>query len=80
MEAGVEAGLRFENGPGQLSDELISHVCQGVRPGRPEGHGATWAALESHEQLIICGLRHLRGRVPLQPRRQPSTSTATDTC
>jgi transposase len=52
VEAGTDAGLRVEDGPGQLTDELIGAVCQAVRPARPEGHGAAWEALEPHEQLI----------------------------
>jgi transposase len=52
VEAGTAAGLRAEDGPDQLTDELIGAVCQAVRPARPEGHGAAWEALLPHEKLI----------------------------
>jgi transposase len=48
----VEAGLVRDGGEEQLSDELVGVVCERVRPHRPDGHGAGWAALRAnHEQL-----------------------------
>ena len=52
VAAGVEAGLVRDGGEDQLSDELIGVVCERVRPHRPDGHGAGWAALKAnHDQL-----------------------------
>jgi transposase len=52
VAAAVEAGLVREGGEEQLGDELIGVVCEGVRPHRPDGHGAGWAALKAqHDQL-----------------------------
>jgi hypothetical protein len=52
VEAAEDSGLRAEDGPEQLSDELVGLVCQAVRPVRPTGHGSAWASLEPHEELI----------------------------
>jgi len=38
--------------PGQLTDELIGGVCEAVRPARPNGHGAAWELLSSHQADI----------------------------
>ena len=52
VTAGMEAGLVREAGEEQLSDVLIGVVCERVRPHRPAGHGAAWAALvANHSQL-----------------------------
>ncbi|MDC8997459.1 hypothetical protein PR371_26275 [Mycobacterium marinum] len=37
----------------QLTDELIGAVIEAVRPGRPDGHGATWELLRAnHDQIV----------------------------
>jgi hypothetical protein len=52
VEAAVAAGLVREDGPGQLSDELVGQVVQAVRPARPGGHGLGWEALAGrHDQI-----------------------------
>lgn len=54
MTAGAEAGLVRDGGEGQLTDGLISQVCERVRPRRPDGHGAGWETLRGHhEQLKV---------------------------
>ncbi len=76
VEGALEFGLRAEDGPEQLTDELVGLVCQAVRPVRTEGHGAAWAALEPHEQLIRDWLDrqgepppHQGAHAPRPPRR-----------
>ncbi len=43
VEAATAAGLVRAAGEEALGDELISVVCEAVRPHRPDGHGAAWA-------------------------------------
>ncbi|WP_239029027.1 helix-turn-helix domain containing protein [Pseudonocardia acidicola] len=40
VEAGKAAGLDRDDGPAQLSDELLGAVVAAVRPARPRGTGA----------------------------------------
>ena len=50
--AAVACGLVRDGGEEQLTDELLGQVCELVRPHRPDGHGAAWAALKAnHDQL-----------------------------
>ena len=52
VEAACAAGLVREGGVGQLDDALIGAVVEAVRPVRPAGHGAAWAACQGeHEQI-----------------------------
>ncbi len=43
VEAANAAGLDRAAGEEALGDELISVVCEAVRPHCPDGHGAAWA-------------------------------------
>jgi hypothetical protein len=53
-DAGQACGLVRDGGEDQLSDELVGQVCERVRPHRPDGHGASWAALRAnHDQLEV---------------------------
>ncbi|WP_425293743.1 hypothetical protein [Mycobacterium attenuatum] len=50
--AAVLAGLDRGGDLDQLTDELIGAVIEAVRPGRPDGHGATWELLRAnHDQI-----------------------------
>ena len=40
VEAAVIAGLARDGGEGQLTEELLGHVAETVRPVRPGGHGS----------------------------------------
>lgn len=52
VAAAVEVGLDRDGGEGQLDDALMAQVCERARPRRPDGHGASWSALEAnHDQL-----------------------------
>ena len=55
VEAACECGLDRAGGEGQLGDELLSRVCERVRPHRGEGHGDSWALLTAH-QARLAGL------------------------
>lgn len=47
------AGLDRDGDLDQLTDELIGAVIEAVRPGRPDGHGQTWALLcANHNQIV----------------------------
>jgi transposase len=52
VEAALEAGLRREDGPGALTDELLGAVIASVRPARPDGHGSSWDVLAAREDQI----------------------------
>ena len=52
VQAAQTAGLVRDAGPGALSDELIGAVVEQVRPSRPNGHGAAWAALTARRAEI----------------------------
>lgn len=47
------AGLDRGGDLDQLTDELIGAVIEGVRPGRPDGHGATWELLRANHNQIV---------------------------
>src|SRR3981189_2484578 len=53
VKAGLGAGLVRDCGEGQLTDELVGQVVAAVRPARPQGHGAAWAALEGEHAQIV---------------------------
>jgi transposase len=54
VEAATGAGLDRAAGEEALGDELISLVCEAIRPHRPDGHGAAWAtAVAKHDQLKV---------------------------
>jgi hypothetical protein len=42
VDAAVELGLTRDGGEGQLSDEFIGGVLEGVRPHRADGRGEGW--------------------------------------
>ena len=50
--AATACGLVRDGDESQLSDELLGQVCERVRPHRPDGHGAGWAALQSHHDKL----------------------------
>jgi transposase len=52
--AAEQAGLRRRGGQGQLSDELLAHVADAVRPGRPQGvgRGDTWQLCATNRGFI----------------------------
>jgi transposase len=52
VEAAIEPELDRAGGESQLTDGLIGGVCEAVRPSRPNGHGASWELLCSHEEDI----------------------------
>ena len=52
VDAAIGLGVDRDGGEEQLTDELIGGVCEIVRPSRPDGHGASWALLGSHEDTI----------------------------
>ncbi len=52
VEAAQAAGLARDGGVGQLDDALVVAVVEAVRPARPSGRGAAWAACQAeHEQI-----------------------------
>lgn len=52
VQAAQAAGLVRDAGPAALCDELIGVVVEQVRPARPNGHGAAWAALAARRADI----------------------------
>jgi transposase len=52
VEAAQAAGLDRDDGPGQLSDELLGTVIAAVRPDRPRGMGAAWETIAAHREQI----------------------------
>ena len=52
VEAATAAGLDRHAGEEALGDELISVVCEAVRPHRPDGHGAAWATAAAHHDQL----------------------------
>jgi transposase len=52
VEAGQAAGLDRDDGPEQLSDELLGAVVAAVRPARPRGTGASWETIAGERDRI----------------------------
>ena len=52
VAAATAAGLVRDGGEDQLDDGLLARVCEAARPARPDGHGASWAALEAHHEQL----------------------------
>ena len=52
VEAATGAGLDRAAGEVALGDELISIVCEAIRPHRPDGHGAAWAVAAAHHDQL----------------------------
>ena len=52
VDAAEAAGLVRDGGEGQLTDELLGMVVEAVRPKRPSGRGASWAACEAERDRI----------------------------
>lgn len=52
VEAAIVAGLDRGAGEEALGDELISIVCEAVRPHRPDGHGVAWATAAAHHDQL----------------------------
>jgi hypothetical protein len=44
--------LTRDAGPDAVTDELVGLVLKAVRPARPNGHGAGWKRLLTHEEQI----------------------------
>jgi transposase len=57
VEAAQAAGLTRDGDLDAITDELVGLVVEAVRPARPNGHGASWAALLAHEELIGAWVR-----------------------
>jgi hypothetical protein len=52
LSAACESGFVRDGDEAQLSDELISRICEAVRPRRTSGHVESWDKLvANHEQL-----------------------------
>ncbi len=52
LEAAWAAGFDPAAGEAGLTDELVGAVCEAVRPARPDGHGASWAALAGRRDKL----------------------------
>ena len=52
VDAACAAGLTRDGGEGQLTDGLLGQVVEAVRPRRPSGHGAAWAACVAEHNRI----------------------------
>jgi len=65
VAAAEAAGLTREAGVGAVSDELVGLVVEAVRPARPNGHGASWAALLEREEQITAWVKGGNGQDPL---------------
>jgi transposase len=52
VAAAQAAGLSRDDGPERVSDDVVGLVVEAVRPARPNGHGASWELLLSHEEQI----------------------------
>jgi hypothetical protein len=52
VAAALECGVVRDGGEEQLSDALLGGVCERVRPHRQDGHGAAWATLVAHHDLL----------------------------
>jgi hypothetical protein len=48
-----------------VSDELVGLVVEAVRPARPNGHGASWAALLENEEQVTAWVKGGKGHDPL---------------
>ena len=47
-----QAGLKREAAAGEISDELIGQVIEGVRPAGPESYGAAWGVCVSQRSWL----------------------------
>ena len=63
--AAEAAGLTREAGVEAVTDELVGAVVEAVRPARPNGHGASWAALLEREEQITVWVKGGSGHDPL---------------
>lgn len=57
LAAAREAGLVREAAEAPITDELISAVCERVRPHRPDGHGQGWATAAAHHDRLEAWLK-----------------------
>jgi hypothetical protein len=63
--AAQAAGLTREAGLASVTDEMVGLVVEAVRPARPNGHGASWAALLEREEQITALVKGGDGHDPL---------------
>ena len=66
VEAAQSAGLVRDAGPGALCDELIGAVVERVRPSRPNGHGAAWAALTARRAEVTKWVKEGKSLVKIE--------------
>lgn len=52
VDAACAAGLCRDGGEEQLTEGLLGQVVEAVRPRRPAGHGAAWAACVAEHDRI----------------------------
>jgi hypothetical protein len=65
VAAAEDAGLSRDADVAAVSDELVGLVVEAVRPARPNGHGASWAALLDREEQIAAWVKGGNGLDPL---------------
>jgi hypothetical protein len=65
VEAAQAAGLHRGDGVEAVDDGLIGVVADGVRPVRPDGHGAAWEQLLGFEEQITAWVAGDGQRRPL---------------
>ena len=65
VDAAQDAGLSRDADAAAVSDELVGLVVEAVRPARPNGHGASWAALLDREGQIGAWVKGGNGHDPL---------------
>jgi hypothetical protein len=53
----VAAAAGFDPGGRGFSEEVVGEVVTRLRPGRPGGHGQTWAGLESQRTFLEARLK-----------------------
>lgn len=52
VQAAQAAGLERSAGFEAVDDDVVAAVVTAVRPGRPNGHGSAWEALEARQEQI----------------------------
>jgi len=65
VDAAEAAGLSRDADVEAVTDELVGLVVEAVRPARPNGHGASWAALLEREEQITAWVKGGNGHNPL---------------
>ena len=65
VEAAQAAGLDRSAGFDAVTDDVVAAVVTAVRPGRPDGHGSGWEALEARHEQIQAWVKGADGQAPL---------------